>query len=130
MILSEMKDGILYSMPQAGKKNTSLHTNISIPVKLGKCLNLRISGNYHYDKLSFQEDKKEYQNWMVGYLATIQLPHNILIIHDLFYTSSTKSLYTESKERPSCSVTIIKTFPKQGLQVELSMLDIFNKTGL
>ena len=129
MILSEMKDGILYSMPLTGKKNTSLHTNISIPVKLGKCLNLRISGNYHYDRLCFQEDKKEYQNWMVGYLATIQLPYNILIIHDLFYTSSTKSLYTESKERPSCNVTITKTFPKQGLQVELSVLDVFNKTG-
>ena len=40
------------------------------------------------------------------------------------------SLYIrKEKERPSCNVMIQKNFPKQGLNLRLSLTDIFNRYG-
>lgn len=129
MGLSEMKDGILYSTTQTGKKNTSLRANLSAPVKMAKWLNVRFSANYHYNKTSFQDDKDDFHYWSTGYFATFRLPYDIMISHDLYFSSSNKSLYSERKERPSCNVMIQKNFPKQGLNLRLSLTDIFNRYG-
>lgn len=129
MGLSEMKDGILYSTTRTGKKNTSLRANLSAPVKMAKWLNVRFSANYHYNKTSFLDDKDDFHYWSVGYFSTFRLPYDIMVSHDLYFSSSDKSLYSESKQRPTCNVVIQKNFPKQGLNLGLSFMDIFNTFG-
>lgn len=129
MGLSEMKDGILYSTTQTGRENTSLRANLSVPVKIAKWLDISFSANYHYDKTSFQGDKDDFHYWSTGYFSTFRLPYNIMISHDLYFTSSSKSLYSERKARPSCNVVLNKSFPEQGLTLGLSFMDIFNMYG-
>ena len=129
MGLSEIRDGILYSTTQTGKENTSLRANLSAPVKMAKWLDVSFSATYHYDKTRFLDDKDDFHYWSIGYFSTFRLPYDIMISHDLYFTSSSKSLYSESKKRPSCNVLIQKNFPKQGLNFRLSFMDIFNMYG-
>ena len=126
---TEIKDGILYSTTQTGKENTFLRAYLSAPVKMTKWLDVSFSAIYHYNKTSFLDDKDDFHYWSAGYFATFRLPYDIMINHDLYFSSSNKSLYSERKERPSCNVMIQKNFPKQGLNFRLSLTDIFNMYG-
>ena len=103
--------------------------NLTIPMKIAKWLNVRLHAQYRYNKERFQEDMSERHYWQAGYTANINLPYNILVTHDFAYASPHKSLYSESEERPICNVIFRKTFPKQGLNLGLSFMDILNKAG-
>ena len=127
--LSDMKDGVIYTTSKNGMKRSMLMGNLTIPMKIAKWLNVRLHAQYRYNKERFQEDMSERHYWQAGYTANINLPYNILVTHDFAYASPHKSLYSESEERPICNVIFRKTFPKQGLNLGLSFMDILNKAG-
>ena len=62
-------------------------------------------------------------------MANFTLPDNFRISQDFYYGSFTKSLYGEESKRPTCNIVISKTFPKNGLNIGLSFMDIFNNLG-
>lgn len=129
IVLSEVKDGIVYSTFTNGMKRSFWMGHLGVPVKVSKLLNIHLSANYRYTNEAFQGDSSERHYWNAGYTANFTLPYHIRITQDFRYDSSSKSLYTNSKDQLTCNVFIRKTFPNNGLNLGLSFMDIFNNLG-
>ena len=127
--LSENKNGIIYNSLQKGRKDSYLSAHVGIPFKIGKRLNVRLRFNYSYSHESYMKNKSKHHSWSTGYSVKLTLPKNFRIEHDFFYSPGIKTLYRKSSEPPTCNVSINKTLPKQGLNIGLTFLDIFNKSG-
>lgn len=129
MALSENRDGILFSSYQKGKKDIYLVAALGIPVKIGKRLNVRLKFNYLYNKECFLDNENKHHSLSTGYSASLTLPKNYRIDHDLFYRPPVKTLYGKRTERPTCNISLNKVFPKQGWNLSLTVLDIFNSVN-
>lgn len=127
--LSENKDGILYTSYQNGLKRSDFSAFLAIPVKIAKWMNVRINMGYGYLKESYLNNERDNHYYSISYVANFTLPNNFRISQDLYYGSVIKSLYGEESKKPSCNIVISKTFPKNGLNVGLSFMDIFNNLG-
>lgn len=128
-ILPENKDGILYTGYQNGLKRSDFSAVFAIPVKITKWMNVRFNLQYGYFKESYLDNERDNHYYSAGYMANFTLPDNFRISQDFYYGSVTKSLYGEESKRPTCNIVISKTFPKNGLNIGLSFMDIFNNLG-
>ncbi|MBQ8674435.1 MAG: TonB-dependent receptor family protein [Bacteroides sp.] len=129
MGIIENRDGRLYSTYTNGAKENTCYAYLMLPVKVGKWLNVRLSGSCRFSEHSYGADESRNFYWSTGYFASITLPANFRISHDLFYTSSSKGLYSSFQEPLTSNVHINKTFPKLRLSVTLAFVDIFNCQG-
>ena len=129
MALSENRDGILYNSYQKGMKDRYFLAHLNIPFKIGKRLNVRFRLNYIYQEQSYSGDKHRQHTWSTGYSASLVLPNNWRIENDFNYSPPRKTLYGKTTERPSCLIVVNKTFPKQGWNLGLTVLDIFNSAN-
>ena len=127
--LSESKDGIIYTGYQNGLKRSYLAFHLGIPVKVAKWLNVNFSVGYRNNKENYLDNERNSHYGNIGYFANFTLPKNFRISQDFYFNSTSKSLYGERKERPSCNIVITKTFPKEGWNIGLSFMDLFNYAG-
>ena len=127
--LSENKNGILYTNYENGLERSYFSAHLAIPVKISKKIDVRINTSYGYRKESYLENERDYHYCIMGYIINFNLPDNFRITQDLHFMSTSKSLYGEESERPNCNIVFSKTYPKKGLNIGLSFMDLFNSGG-
>lgn len=127
--LSENRKGVLYTSYQNGMKRSYFSAHLGVPIKISKAIDVRVNANYGYRKESYLDNERGYHYYIIGYIANFKLPGNFLINQDLYYSSTSKSLYGKESERPVCNIVVTKTYPKKGLNVGVSLMDLFNSVG-
>ena len=110
-------------------KRSYFSAHLGVPIKISKAIDVRVNTSYGYRKESYLDNKRDYHYYTIGYIANIKLPGSLLISQDLYYSSTSKSLYGEESERPVCNIVVTKTYPKKGLNIGVSLIDLFNSAG-
>lgn len=126
---SENDGGILYNSYYNGLKRSDFRAYLSIPIKVAEWFNLKLNANYSYVEENYGVYEENIHNWGCGFFADFTLPYNWRMDHHLFYYSSSESLFEKQSERPRYDITINKSFSKLGLNVGLTLLDVFNCAG-
>lgn len=127
--LPENVDGILYTTPQRGMKNTDYSAYVGIPVKLGQWGMLDFSVNYSLLEQSYQDRHSSNSQWAFSFSGLFQLPKDFSI--NVYFADATpsKSLYGKGVSNPMGDVSVNKSFLKRSLNVSLIFADIFNSYG-
>lgn len=127
--LPENVDGILYTAPQRGMKNTDYSAYVGIPVKLGQWGMLDFSVNYSLLEQSYQDRHSSNSQWAFNLSGLFHLPKDFSINVDFAQSTPSKSLYGEMSSNPMGVVRINKSFLKRSLNVSLMFNDLFNSFG-
>lgn len=127
--LPENVDGILYTTPQRGMKNTNYSAYVGIPVKLGQWGMLDFSVNYSLLEQSYQDRHSSNSQWEFNLSGLFQLPKDFSINVVFADATPLKSLYGEMSSNPMGMVSINKSFLKRSLNVSLMFNDLFNSFG-
>ena len=127
--LPENVDGILYTTPQRGMKNTNYSAYVGIPVKLGQWGMLDFSVNYSLLEQSYQDRHSSNSQWEFNLSGLFQLPKDFSINVAFADATPLKSLYGEMSSNPMGMVSINKSFLKRSLNVSLMFNDLFNSFG-
>ncbi len=127
--LPENVDGILYTTPQRGMKDTDYSVYLGIPVKLKQWGQLNFSIDYSYGEQSYRDRHSSNSWWMFSFSGLFQLPKDFSINVVFADATPLKSLYGEMDSNPVGMVHINKSFLKRSLNVSLMFNDIFNSFG-
>lgn len=127
--LPENVDGILYTTPQRGMKNTDYSAYVGIPVKLGQWGMLDFSVNYSLLEQSYQDRHSSNNQWVFNLSGLFQLPKDFSINVVFAQSTPSKSLYGEMSSNPMGVVRINKSFLKRSLNISLMFNDLFNSFG-
>lgn len=127
--LPENVDGILYTTPQRGMKNTNYSAYVGIPVKLGQWGMLDFSVNYSLLEQSYQDRHSSNSQWAFNLSGLFHLPKDFSINVDFAQSTPSKSLYGEMSSNPMGMVRINKSFLQRSLNVSLMFNDLFNSFG-
>lgn len=127
--LPENVDGILYTTPQRGMKNTDYSAYVGLPMKLGQWGQLNLSVNYSYSEQSYQDRHSSNSQWSFSLSGLFQLPKDYSINVNLIGATPSKSLYGEMSSNPGGIVRINKSLLKRSLNVSIMFNDIFNSVG-
>lgn len=125
----ENKDGVIYTTTYNGGKSSSWEVYTSIPVKLGKNVQLTFIGSYNHDYTSFGKDERTYDDWSVGFSGMFKLPAGLQLMADFNYSPPSKSLYGKTYWYPLANLILTKSFMKGKLNTTLMAGDIFNHTS-
>lgn len=126
---AENDGGILYNSYHNGLNRSFFSAYLSIPIKVAEWFNLNMNANYSYVGESYGVYEEKSHNWGCGFFADFTLPYNWRMDHQFFYYSSSESLFEKQSDRPRYDITINKSFSKLGLNIGLTLLDVFNCAG-
>lgn len=125
--IGENKNGVIYSTSYNGNEYSKLRAYVNIPIPIGDHVRISFSGGYSYSVTSYKGDKKENNNWNIGFSGMFSLPIGIDVITDFQYSPPSQSLYSKTYRRPYANLIISKSFLKEKLNLTLLAGDLFDQ---